>query len=210
MTVFVPFTPPIPLANCPSSFEKDLYQIFLSGNLIRCLYSWATPEIWWVTALDLWVFWNCAVKAKSGMGVFLLLDIKLEPGPSVSTLGGCAVCTLGGGTGTSGGIMLGPEGHMWTLRWKLVESFPLSSSMILGCTEVRVLVLSGCTFWGTMADFSLFAVVEGLLFSSNYLPPWKISRKISQLRLFGSRRCWKMALGVLGSPRHGLIHAPRW
>ena len=82
--------------------------------------------------------------------------------------------------------------------------------MTLGCTEGKVLVLSGCTFWGTMADFSLFAVVEGLLFSSNYLPPWKISRKISQLRLFGSRRCWKMALGILGYSRHGLICASRW
>ena len=44
------------------------------------------------------------------MGVFLHLDLRLELGPSVSTLGVCAVCTLGGGTGTSGGIMIGPEG----------------------------------------------------------------------------------------------------
>ena len=58
------------------------------------------------------VFWTCAVNAKSGMGFFLPLDLKLELGPSVYTLGGCAVCTLGGGTGTSGGIMLGPEGDM--------------------------------------------------------------------------------------------------
>ena len=57
-------------------------------------------------------FWNCAVNVKSGMGVFLLLDLRLELGPSVSTLRGCAVCNLGGGTETSGGIILGPEGEM--------------------------------------------------------------------------------------------------
>ena len=55
-TVFFPFTPLIPWANCPNSFEKDIYQIFLFGNLIRCQYSWATPDIWWVTTLALWVF----------------------------------------------------------------------------------------------------------------------------------------------------------
>ena len=110
MTVFVPFTILIPWANCPSSFAKDIYQIFLSGPLIRCLYSWATQDIWWVTTLASWVFWNCGVNAKIGMGAFLPLDINLELGPSVSTLGGCAVYTLGGGTGTSGGVMLGPEG----------------------------------------------------------------------------------------------------
>ena len=49
------------------------------------------------------------------MGVFLPLDFKLELGPPVSNIGGCAVCTFGGGTGTSGGIMLGPEGDMWNL-----------------------------------------------------------------------------------------------
>ena len=57
-------------------------------------------------------FWNWAVKAKSGIGVFLPLDLNLELGPSVFTLGGCAFCTLGGGTGTLGGIMLGPERDM--------------------------------------------------------------------------------------------------
>ena len=124
MTLFVPFTPLIPWANCPSSFAKDIYQIFLSGTLTRCLYSLATPDIWWVTALASWIFWNCAVNEKCGMGVFLLLDLKLELGTSVSTLGGCAVCNLGGGTETSGRIMFGPEGDMWTLCWKLVENFP--------------------------------------------------------------------------------------
>ena len=143
------------------------------------------------------------------MGVFLPLGLKLELGPLLSNLGGCAVCTLGDGTGTSGEIMLGTEGDMWTLWWKLVAPFPSSSSMKLGCTEGRSLVRSGYNFWGTMADFSLFTVVKGLLFSSHYLPPCKISGIVDQLRLFGSRRCWKMALGVLGSPRHGIIHAPQ-
>ena len=193
MTVFVPFTSLIPWDNCPSYFTKYLSQYLLSGPLIRCLYFSATPEIWWVTALYSWVFWNCAVNKKIGMGVFLPLDLKLELGPSVSTLGGYAVCTIAGGIGTSGGIMLRPEGAMWTLCWKLVESFPSLYSMTLDCTEERGLVLSGCTFWGAMADFSLFVVVEGLLFSSHYLPSWKISGRVAQLLSFGSLWCWKMS-----------------
>ena len=63
-----------------------------------------------VNALASWVFWNCAVNEKSGMEVFLPLDIKLELGPSVSTIGGCAVYTLAGETGMSVGIFIGPEG----------------------------------------------------------------------------------------------------
>ena len=106
--------------------------------------------------------------------------------------------------------MLGPDGDMWTLFWKFVGSLPSSSSMTLGCTEGRGLVLSGCTPWGTMADFSLFNVVYGLLFSSHYLPPLKISWKVALLRLFGSRWCWKMAIEVLGYSGNMLIHAPRW
>ena len=106
-TVFVPFIFLIPWDNCTSSFAKYISKIFLSGPLAICLYSWATPDIWWVTALSSWLFWNCAVNAKFGMGVFFPLDIKLELGPSVSTLGGCVVSTPGGGTGTSGRIMFG-------------------------------------------------------------------------------------------------------
>ena len=154
--------------------------------------------------------WNCAVNANLGMVFFLPLDLKLELGPSVSTIGDCAVWTLGGGTGNSGRIICGTEGDMWTLCWKLVEQFPSSYSIILGCTEVRGLVIFGRTFWGIMADFSLVAVVEGLIFSENYLPPWKIYLVVAQLRPFGSRRCWEMALGVLVSSSHGLIRAPRW
>ena len=45
MTVFVPLTSLIPWASWPNLLAKDLSQIFLSGPLIRCLYSWATPEI---------------------------------------------------------------------------------------------------------------------------------------------------------------------
>ena len=144
------------------------------------------------------------------MGFFLPLHTQLELGPSVSTLRGCAVCTLGGLKETTGRMMSGPEGDMWTLCWKFVDNFPSSSSVILGFTEEMGLVIFGRTFWGTTADFLLVAVVEGLLFSSNYLPPWKIYLRVAQLRPFGSCECWKMALGVLGSSRHGIIHAPRW
>ena len=144
------------------------------------------------------------------MGFLLPLDIRLELGPTLSTLGGCEVCTLGGGTGTSGGVMLGIDGYMYTLCWKCVGSFPSSSSMTLVCTEGRGLLRSGCTVWGTMVYFSLFAVVDGLLFYSHYLTPWKISWKVAPLRLFGSLRCWKMALEVLGYSNHRLINTPRW
>ena len=45
ITVFVPFVVLISWANCPSSFAKDLYQIFFSVPLTICLYSWETPYI---------------------------------------------------------------------------------------------------------------------------------------------------------------------
>ena len=98
-------------------------------------------------------FLDLCCQYKNWNGIFLALDIKLELGPSVSTLGGYAVWNLGGGIGTSGWIMLRHEGDMWTLCWKLVESFPSSYYITLDCTEGRGLVLSGCTFWGAMADF---------------------------------------------------------
>ena len=56
----------------------------------------------------------------------------------------------------------------------------------------------------------LAAVVEGLLFDANYLQPWEIYLRVAQLPPFGSRRCWKIVLGVLGSTGHEPIHAPRW
>ena len=81
--------------------------------------------------------------------------------------------------------------------------------MILGCTEGIGFVHPGCTFWGIMADFYMVAVVEGLMWSSHYRPPWKIFWKVVLLRISGSCRCWKMALEVLGFSRHSLINAPQ-
>ena len=49
-----------------------------------------------------------AINEKWVLGSFLPLDIKLELGPSVSTLGGCVGCIVGGGTWTSWRIMCGP------------------------------------------------------------------------------------------------------
>ena len=143
----------IPWDNCPSSFTKDISQIFWYSPLTRCLYSWATPDIWWVTALASWTFWDCAVNAKWGIGFFLPLDIKLELGTSVSALRGCVDCTLDGGTRTSGRIICWPKGDMWNLCWKLVEHFLSSSSMILVCYEGRGLVIFGRTLWGILEDF---------------------------------------------------------
>ena len=77
MTLSIPFTILISWANCTSSFAKYIYQIFLSGTLTGCLYSWALPDILWLTELASWNFWNFDVNAKCGMGFFLLLDLKL-------------------------------------------------------------------------------------------------------------------------------------
>ena len=110
ITVLVPYTVLVPWADSPSSFAKDRSQIFLSGPLTRCLHSWATTDIWWVTVLSSLTCRNCAANAKFGTGIFLKLDLKLELFPRVSTLGGCNVRNLGGGTGTSGRMMCGTEG----------------------------------------------------------------------------------------------------
>ena len=142
----------IPWDNCLISFAKFNSQILLYGTLIRCLYSWATPYIWWVTMLASQTCWNCAANAKLGTGFFLQLDLKLELGPPVSTLGSCAGRTLGGGTGMSGRMICGPEGDMWTLRWKPVGLFPSSSSVILGYFEGICLVSIGFTLWVIMED----------------------------------------------------------
>ena len=115
ITVFVTFTVLIPWYNCPSSFPNDRYQTFMSGPLTRCLYSWSTPYIFWVTTLASLTSRGCYDNAKSGTGFFLQMYLKLELGTPVSTLGGCAGRTLGGDTGKYGIMMFGPEWYMWTL-----------------------------------------------------------------------------------------------
>ena len=115
ITVFVHFTVLISWADFPCSFTKDRYQNFLSGSLTICIYYWTTPDILWVTTLASLTCSNCADNANFGTGLFLHLDLKLELGPLVFTLGGCIGCTLGGDTGTSGIMMCGTEGYMWTL-----------------------------------------------------------------------------------------------
>ena len=59
--------------------------------------------------------WPCAVNSYRGWIFIFLIDLKLEMGPPMSTLGGCAVFTLGDGIGTSGGIVCGPDGDLWIL-----------------------------------------------------------------------------------------------
>ena len=80
------------------------------------------------------------------MGFFLPLDFKLELGPSLSTLGGCAFYTLVGGTGTLGRIFLELKETCGRCAENLWSTSPSSSSMILGCTEGRGLVSNnaGC------------------------------------------------------------------
>ena len=115
-TVFVPFTVLIPRDNFPSSFAKDRSQNLLYGTLTRCLYSWATLYIWWVTALASLSCRNCAGNEEFETVFLLQIYCKLKLGPPMSTLGGCRGRTLFGGTGMSGIIMCGPEGYMCTLR----------------------------------------------------------------------------------------------
>ena len=189
ITVFVPFTVLITWANWPSSFTKDRSQHFLSWPWIRCLYSWATPYIWRVSALDYLTCRNCAANAKFGIVFLLQLDINLVIGPPVSTLGGCAGRTLGGGTGTSERMMCVPEGDMWTLRWKSVELFPSSSCMMLGRSEGICLACVGRTLWGIGEDFvngcccggsNVWCILAATL--EKYLT-------VSQSLPFGSCRC---------------------
>ena len=151
ITVFVPFTVLIPWDNCPSSFAKYRSQIFLSGPSTRCLFFWAI-HIWWVTALDSLPCRNCDSNEFFLTRLLLKLYLKLELGPPVSTLGGCAGRTLGGGLGTSGIIMCGTEGDMWTLRWIYVGLCPSSSSMMLGRSEGIYLASVGCTLWGILSN----------------------------------------------------------
>ena len=51
--------------------------------------------------------------------------------------------------------------------------------------------------------------MEGLLVGADGLQPWEKYLRVSQSLSFGSRQCYKMALGVLGSVGHGPIRAPR-
>ena len=135
----------MPWARCPNLSANDLSQNFLFGPLIRCLYYWATPEIWWVNGFSLQGVWHCAVNAYRGLGFLLPLDVKLELGPPISTLGGCAVFTLGDGIGTSGVIMCGPDGDMWTLCWNIIGINSSSSLMTLGCGGGIYLVHTDCS-----------------------------------------------------------------
>ena len=59
--------------------------------------------------------WLCAVNAYYGLIFLFPLDLKLELGPPMSSLGGCAVFTLGDGIVTSGGIVCGPDGDLLIL-----------------------------------------------------------------------------------------------
>ena len=53
---------------------------------------------------------------ENGAWIFLfIIDLKLELGLPMSTLGGCAVLTLGDGLGTQGGIVCGLDGELWIL-----------------------------------------------------------------------------------------------
>ena len=152
ITIFVPITVLIPWDNCPSSFAKDRSQFFLSGPLTRFQYSCATPGILRVTALASLNCRNCAANANFGTGFFWQLDIKLELGPPVSTLGGCSGHTCVGGTGTSRIMMCVPEGDMWTLRWKSVGLLSSSSSVMLGRYKGICLSRFGHTLWGIGED----------------------------------------------------------
>ena len=186
MTVFVPLTSMIPWASCFNSLEKDIYQIFLSGPLIRCLYSWDTPEIWCVTEFASWGVLPCAVNAYHGWTILFLIGLKLELGPPMSTLRGCAVFTLVDGIGTSGGIVCGPDGDLWILCWKFSGLTTSSPSMTLvcgiwlypgrpGCDVYGILltaVCSSCLCGGYVVLFPSLAALVKILDSVSIAPNW--------------------------------------
>ena len=85
----------------------------MSVPLTICLFSWSTTDILWVTALAYLICSDCAANAKFGTGIFLQLNIKLELGPTLSTVVGCTGRNLGGDTGTYRRMMCGTEWDMW-------------------------------------------------------------------------------------------------
>ena len=151
----------MPWASCTNSLAKNLYQILLSGPLIRCLYSWATPEIWWVTEFALQGVWPCAVNEYLGFIFLFPLDLKLALGPPMSTLGGCAVFTLGDGIGTSGGIVCGPDGDLWNLCWQFSGLTTSSSSITLGCGIWVYSGRPGCGVCGILLAAVCYACLYG-------------------------------------------------
>ena len=152
ITVFVTFPVLVPWTNCPSSFEKYCPKTFLSRPLTICLFYWATPDIWWVTVSAFLTCRNFSANAKFGKVFFLQLDLKLDLGPPVSTLRGCAGNALDSDIGTSGRMICGPEEDMWKLSWKSVWLLPLSSSMMLGRSKGKGVARVGRNLWGIGAD----------------------------------------------------------
>ena len=69
----------------------------------------------------------------------------------MSTLGGCAVFTLGDGIVNSGGIGCGPDGDLWTLFRKFAGLKPSSSSMTLDCGGGMYSVRPGCGVLGILS-----------------------------------------------------------
>ena len=210
MTVFSPLTSLIPWANCPNLFAKDLSQVFLSGTLIECLYSWGTPEIWWVTELFLRFLWNCAVNTYRGRGFFIVFLSQIGTWPSLV--------------------------HPWRLRsvhpwwwdmefrvnnvwpwWRNVDLvliiwrfLPLFIFSDIDMYWGNIFSLSWLHFWGKMAAvcsdccyggsaalFTFLAVLVNILESCSIATNWE-----SPMLENGA---W-----CAGFSRHSLIHAPRW
>ena len=185
MTVFVPLTYLIPWDSWPNLLAKDLSQIFLSRPLIRCLYSWANPEIWCVTEFAPRGVWPWAGNAYRGWIFLFLLGLKLELGPPMSTLGGCAVFTFGDGIWTSGGIVCGPDGDLWILCWKFDGLTPSSSWMALGCgvgvysgrpgcgiCGIITAMWSACLYEGSFVLFPSSAALVKILHSASIATNW--------------------------------------
>ena len=101
------------------------------------------------------------------------------------------------------------RGHM-ELVMKTCRGLPLTILYDIGMYWGKRFGPIWTNFLRYNGGFCHCLLLEGLLFSLNYLSPWKISGIVSQLRPFRSRWCWKMALGVLVSSRHGIIHALQW
>ena len=189
INVFFPFTVLIPWTNFPSSFAKDCSHFFLSLTLTICLYSWGNTDIWWLTVLASLTCSNFSVNANFGTEFFLQLDIKLELVTPVSTLWGCTVLTLGGGTGTSRRMMCGPEGDILKVRWRSVGLFPSSSSMMLVRSAGISLARAGRTLWEVGEDLVTGCFCGGSRVVADGLQSWKKYLRVAQWLTYGSFQC---------------------
>ena len=107
------------------------------------------------------------------------------------------------------------ENNIWT--WRVYVDFVLKT-----CRALTIIIFNDIgLYWGKWFGhiWTHFLRYNGGFFSGflcggsdlccKLSATLKIYLRVAKLGLFGSRRCWKMALEVMGSSRHRLVFAPR-